>query len=255
MMQHDDAFELLALAALDALDDDEATSLDEHVVTCARCQRELDSMREVAAALGTTVETLPEGVWTTIADQLHTDRPEGDALAPGASVTSIAHPARRPARAPRRARQVVAAIVVGVAACVIALGIGLANANNHVARLEKALAGVNSSIVQSALEAPGHRIVHLETATHTSVATFVVLPDGRGYLVSASMPALGSGKTYQLWGIVNGSPVSIGVMGRAPSNVAFTLASEPRPTALAVTVQDAGGSLVPAKTITASGAV
>jgi len=252
MMQHDEAFELLALASLDALEADEATMLDEHVTTCVRCQRELDSMREVASAMGTSVEPLPDGLWSSIAERLDVRGLDDSSMPP---VTVISDAVRRSARSPRRTRRVFAAIIVAAAASIVALSIGLATANDHVTRLEKALASASTSVVQTALDTPGHRLVHLETAKHATVATFVVLPDGHGYLVSASMPPLARGQTYQLWGIVKGSPVSIGVMGRSPSNVTFTLASEPRATALAVTVQPAGGSLEPAKTITASGTV
>ena len=251
MILHDEAFELLALAALDALGPDEAVLVDEHVATCARCQGELDSMREVATALGTNVESLPDGLWTTIAGRLD-DRIDPDR--PPSPVAAIAA-ARRTARVPRRTRGVFAAVALGAAACIIALAIGLANANDHVARLQQALSSASASVVQTALATPGHRVVQLESAAHVTVAEFVILPNGHGYLVSATMPPLAPGQTYQLWGIVGGSPVSIGVMGRSPSSVSFTLASVPRPTALAVTVQRSGGSLKPSKTIAASGAV
>jgi anti-sigma-K factor RskA len=103
--------------------------------------------------------------------------------------------------------------------------------------------------------APGHKLVTVSGSTDNTLAKFVMLPDGRGYLVSSELPALSSKDTYQLWGIVNGKPVSVGVMGNAPRRVTFTLASSPAPSALAVTVEPSGGSLTPAKNIVASGAV
>jgi anti-sigma-K factor RskA len=69
------------------------------------------------------------------------------------------------------------------------------------------------------------------------------------------MPALTPNDTYQLWAIVKGSPVSVGVMGSTPGQVTFTMDSSPSPSELAVTVQSAGGSLTPAKTFVASGPV
>jgi anti-sigma-K factor RskA len=82
-----------------------------------------------------------------------------------------------------------------------------------------------------------------------------MLPNGTGYLVKSSMPTLASTETYQLWGLVKGSPVSIGVMGAKPGHVTFTMDSSPLPSELAVTVQKAGGSLTPAKNFVASGPV
>jgi len=82
-----------------------------------------------------------------------------------------------------------------------------------------------------------------------------MLPNGTGYLVKSHMPVLASDRTYQLWGIVKGSPVSIGVMGNSPGLVTFTMASSPAPTEVAVTVQQSGGSLTPSKTFVATGVV
>ena len=106
-----------------------------------------------------------------------------------------------------------------------------------------------------ALATPGHRLVRLEGSNNEVLATFVVLQNSTGYLVSSKMAPLPAGKTYQLWGVVAGSPVSIGVMGTDPRHVAFTLASSPAPSALAVTVEPAGGAVTPSTPMVASGEV
>jgi anti-sigma-K factor RskA len=49
--------------------------------------------------------------------------------------------------------------------------------------------------------------------------------------------------------------VSIGVMGPSPRAVAFTYVSSTGPSKLAVTIEPAGGSLTPAKSLVASGEV
>lgn len=95
----------------------------------------------------------------------------------------------------------------------------------------------------------------LSGSEHQALATFVVLRNGRCYLVDSKMVSLPADKTYQLWGFVNGKPVSIGIMGSTPKQVAFTLASSPRPSSLAVTVEAAGGSLTPTTPLVASGTV
>jgi hypothetical protein len=74
-MTHDEAAELLAAMALDALESDVHASVDEHVLTCPECQRELDSLREVASALGNTYEAPPEGLWSQIATRLYETDP------------------------------------------------------------------------------------------------------------------------------------------------------------------------------------
>ena len=76
-MTHDEVSELLAAYALDAVDGDERTELEEHLAACPRCRGELDGLREVAGALGNSVEPLPEGLWSQIASRLP-EREAGD---------------------------------------------------------------------------------------------------------------------------------------------------------------------------------
>ncbi|HEY5093421.1 MAG TPA: anti-sigma factor, partial [Acidimicrobiales bacterium] len=155
----------------------------------------------------------------------------------------------------RRAKTAFGALSFAAAASIIALSLGLSGANSHVSNLQKALKLANRSALQTALATPGHRLVDLSNSAQQPIAQFVMLPDGTGYLVTSHMPDLASNQTYQLWGIVKGSPVSIGVMGNAPGPVTFTMASSPPPTELAVTVQQSGGSLTPSKIFVATGAV
>jgi len=84
---------------------------------------------------------------------------------------------------------------------------------------------------------------------------FVVVPDGRGYLLASHLPALASGKTYQLWGIVASQPISLGLLGPDPAEATFTMAGARRPTSLALTAEPAGGTSTPTGPILATGAV
>jgi anti-sigma-K factor RskA len=155
----------------------------------------------------------------------------------------------------RRARGFLLTMSLAAAAAIIALAVTLSSANNHVANLEQALAGNGHNGVASALATPGHKVVTLSSTSHQVLASLVLLPDGRGYLVKSNMPTLPSSETYQLWGIVNGSPVSIGIMGSTPRAVGFTIATSPAPTKIGVTIEPAGGSLTPTNGMVASGVV
>jgi hypothetical protein len=256
MMSHDEANELLAVAALHALDAETLADVEAHAATCPRCQSELDGYRAVAAALGNSVEALPEGLWNSISGQLWgrsgetTEMPALIVGEPRGEVVAI-----DAARWSRRARTALATAAFAAAASIVVLALSLSSAQNHVTNLRSALRHANRSVVQRALATPGHQIVDLTSATDQNLAEFVMLPNGTGYLVKSSMPALASNDTYQLWGIVKGSPVSIGVMGSSPGPVTFTLNASPGPSELAVTVQKAGGSLTPAKNFVASGPV
>jgi len=259
MMTHDEASELLAVLALDALEDGERTEIEAHVAQCPRCQRELDALREVASALGDSVEVLPEGLWTSISSRIHEDQ-NGDAprtpelLIGGLSESTRSLQARR-ALSSRKVRSVVASFSALAAAAIIVLAFSLASANGHVSRLNSALSKSANDAVLAALANPKHTLVDLKSPSQVELAQFVLLPDGRGYLVKSNMPSLASGETYQLWGVINGRPISIGLMGRSPGLVTFTVSGNPSPSELDVTVEPSGGSSIPSSPVIASGAV
>lgn len=259
MIGHEEASELLELLALDAVDEPLAREVEEHVSGCVRCQSELDAYRHVAATLGNSVEPLPDSLWDSIALRLG-ERPAPTAVPmpslgsePAESmVTPIA--VGRPSWS-HRTRNTIAAAAMSAAAAIIVLGVGWANANSRVAHLQGVLSQSSQTAVTSALETPGHYVVDLASKTGNDIAEFVMLPSGQGYLVSSTLPRLSSDKTYQLWGIVKGQPISLGVMGRSPRTVAFTMAGSVKPSVLAVTVEPSGGTSSPTTSPVASGAV
>ena len=69
----------------------------------------------------------------------------------------------------------------------------------------------------AALKTPGHKVVNVESAGHVQLAQFVVAPSGQGYLVKSNLPTLSSAQTYQLWGVINGQAISLGLLGQAPN--------------------------------------
>ena len=83
----------------------------------------------------------------------------------------------------------------------------------------------------------------------------MVTPSGQGYLVKSNLPTLSSAQTYQLWGVINGKAISLGLLGRTPNRAAFTLAGSPTPSKLGITVEPAGGSVVPTGSMLAAGTV
>ncbi len=269
MISHEEASELLGAYALHAVDGDEVTEVEEHLDTCPRCRAELDGLREVAGALGTSVEEPPEGLWSGIVSRLPT-RQEGDGAgaadaapgqarsrrpsAPPPAPASASAPA--PRRKPRRsAVATVGAFAVAAAAVAVVLGIGLVQADHKVSNLQQAAGHQVSGVVATALQSPGHQVIHLESTTHRQLAEFVVVPDGRGFLVSSRLPALRSGSTYQLWGIVGNQPISLGLLGPAPRNATFTMAGSVQPMQLSITAEPAGGSVAPTGSIVATGTV
>jgi len=260
VISHEEASELLGAYALHAVDGDEVGEIEQHLETCPRCRAELDDLREVAGALGNSVEQPPDGVWSSIVSQLP-ERNDGVEQAP--PMPRLGSPERSPFRAPgassrRRGRGAVTTIgafAVAAAAVAVVLAIGLVQANHKVSNLQQAAGHQMSATVAAALRTPGHQVVELDSADHRQEAEFVVVPDGRGFLVSSRLPQLSTGRTYQLWGIVGNQAISLGLMGAAPAEATFTMAGSVQPSQLSITAEPAGGSVVPTTAVVATGTV
>jgi anti-sigma-K factor RskA len=144
---------------------------------------------------------------------------------------------------------------VAAAAIAAVLGVNLVHANNQISSLNHA---IPASAV-AALKVPGHKVVDVESAHHVELAQFVVVPSGQGYgqgyLVKSNLPTLSSTKTYQLWGVIDGQAISLGLLGRDPHGAAFTLGGSSHPAELGITVEPAGGSVVPTGSMLAAGTV
>jgi anti-sigma-K factor RskA len=148
-----------------------------------------------------------------------------------------------------RGRVLTAAFVaVAAAAVAIVLGVNLAHDNDQISQLQGTY-----SAVAAALRTPGHHVVNVVDSAHQRVAEFVVVPDGRGYLVKSNLPTLSSTQTYQLWTVNGARSISLGLLGRSPSQATFTSAGARSPTTLAITVEPAGGSVYPTPPMLATG--
>jgi hypothetical protein len=263
MMTHEQASELLAVFALDAVDSDEQDLIEAHLAECPRCRAELDAHRDVAAALGNSVEQLPEGLWSSIASRLPPRPAEepppmptlvrGESGHEAGTVTGFRTPRQAPRRATRGRLFSVASLAAAAAAVAVAavLGVNLVHANDQISSLHNA----SPASATAALGVRGHKVVDLESAGHVELAKFVTVPSGQGYLVTSNLPTLPSAETYQLWGVISGRAISLGLLGRAPHDAAFTLGGSSHPSELGITVEPAGGSVVPTGSMLAEGTV
>jgi anti-sigma-K factor RskA len=132
------------------------------------------------------------------------------------------------------------------------LGVNLVHDNNQISNLRHTDA---DSAVSIALHTHGAKVVTAEGAGHAKLAKFVVTPSGQGYLLQADLPKLPAKETYQLWGVINGQPISLGLLGRSPQSSAFSLAGSQKASKLGITVEPAGGSVVPTSAMVATATV
>ena len=146
-----------------------------------------------------------------------------------------------PLRRPRRAAlPAVAALATAAAVAAVVLGVSASNLNHRVDDLSSALhqSGLQQAAASAVLSSE-HQNVRLTSATSAKAAEVVILPNGTAYLVRSDLPALDAARTYQLWGLVNGKAVSLGLLGSDPTVVAFRV--EHDVSRLMVTAEPGGG--------------
>jgi len=158
--------------------------------------------REVAALLGNstgdTPAAAPDDLWQRIAASLQ--------MSPGPRVSTATKlpPEARVGRAARSRRRRAHAHGRVVAAKVGSLGQQVNSLSTR--RASRACCSIlltePSSSHPPLTRSGGHR---------------GLLPDGEGYLINPSMPALVGSQTFQLWALSRGKVVSLGVLGSHPT--------------------------------------
>jgi anti-sigma-K factor RskA len=239
--------ELLPAYALGALDGEELRELEEHLVSgCPECRRQLDLWQGDLEALAASVPAL---------EPSETTRRRVLRVAGGA-------PASRP-QIPRWLWLPAAALLLlsvwGVAGQMRLRG----EVRRLIAerdRLEQRVAGLGREVGLARAEAvrtaealqtitsPGVQPIVLAGLGSTPGAagqTFVNRRQGRALFYAYDLPALASDKTYQLWFIAGGKPVSAGTFGvdeRGRGSVRVeSLDAAAEIQAWAVTVEPRGG--------------
>jgi anti-sigma-K factor RskA len=205
----DEVHALVGPYALDALDEGEERSFEQHLALCARCREELAGLREAAASLAYAAPPTapPPELKQRILAQARAERPNVVPLKPRRNWTAALGAA------------------AAIAACAaVALGIWAFS-----------LSG-SQDPVESVLSKPGSRLVSMGTAGAMAVA-----PDGTAVL-QVSVPPAPSGKTYEAWVIRGGKAKAAGLF---PGRAGTSVVEIPRPVrpgaVVAVTLERAGG--------------
>ncbi|MCU1345320.1 MAG: hypothetical protein JWL70_1586 [Acidimicrobiia bacterium] len=240
---------LLGAYALDAVDEDERREVEEYLVTHPRARAEVDQYQEVAAMLAFSGSDAPAGVWDRIASAIEG---ESGATGPGPlqmpSVPSLAPviPLVRRSRAPWYALGGLAAAAAVVVAVLVSM---VAHRNNELSAARSP--GVEAA-TKAALVDPNTRKVNLVSADGKQRME-VALAGGIGFGMAQGLPALPADKTYQLWGQYEGKVVSLGLLGRSPTAIAFPATEGLK--ALMITQEEAGGVVATANAPLLQGAL
>jgi anti-sigma-K factor RskA len=216
---------LLGAYALDAVDDDERAEIEEYLAVNPRARAEVDTHREVATLMAFSGATAPEGLWDRISGAMDERAPE-----PGPELAKVLPVRRR--RWPTGA--VAGAAVAAAAAAALITVVAVREPASHRTDL-----GSMAQVFDRALADPDSKRVVLESSDGAQRAVAVVEPGGLGLISLRDVTDLGLDRTYQLWGVIDGEVISLGVLGHRPEVEPFTVDGDL--SALVVTDEVAGG--------------
>ena len=226
-----DIDELLAVYALDAVDDDERALVDDYLRENPRAVAEVESYREALSYLHAGAPA-PAGLWDRIATELETSPPplQLDAF-------------RSPAKSRPRGR------VFAIAAAALALaavgGFLVQQQLEDDRRDSESVAAAIEREADAAERDPQSRTVLMRNESGTLSVAAYAEPDGDLFVMAAPLPALGAERTYQLWCVRDGSPspVSLAVLGARPATSKLHLDSCAGQ--FAITDERSGGAVQP----------
>jgi hypothetical protein len=272
-MSHDEIRSMLGAYALDAIDDDERLCIADHLSDCNECAFEVVELLDTASVVAlSTHEPVPELLWSKISAGMSTAaggtsttvtsllgsqpestwpaivRPEQvvdltdevqleSAPAPIATVSDMA--THRATRAKRgvSARVVVTAFTSAAAAILIVGPIAQSFIQPKPVTM--------TSLAAAAEKTTGTRTIDMVSTgdSVTRIGDVVITTNGEGFIRIDDLPVLPDGKTYQLWTVVDGKPVSAGLLGTQPGTAAFVVSSNAQ--AVALSVEDSVGATQP----------
>jgi len=221
--------ELAAPYALDALTPGERAEFEAHLATCATCRADVQAQREVAGLLAHAAP---------------------DAAPPRELRERVLREARRVR--PIGSRRAVLPWLAAAACLILALGLGSAYLRERAARDRASTAlAARDSLVATLLSPDAATAALAATGQAPSARLFWSPSQRRVVMAVFHLQPAPAGRTYQLWAIAQGKPVSLGTFNTAADGrVVSTMTLPPGLTfeVTAVTEEPAGGSPQPTQT-------
>jgi anti-sigma-K factor RskA len=146
--------------------------------------------------------------------------------------------------------RLVAVLAAAAAVIVVALGIQVGRIETRKATQTATLQALAYRVADAD---PNAKHLTLSSADGVHTVRAVIIADGTTYLGPSNLDKLPSDETYQMWGVVNGARVSLGVIGADASFHAFTTPTVAN--VLAMTVESRGGVVSSTNTPVVSGVV
>jgi anti-sigma-K factor RskA len=257
--------ELLPFYVLDALTDEERELVESYLAEHPEARDQMNDLHSAAS-------TLPYGI-----SPVEPPRHVKDALMARvtadaeARVRPSAHVSRQPSRSPRpvmRGENILRTFTLGIATLaivwVIILNTKIAQLQNEIATLNNTLAAQSDSLEQI--------IANLPKAPPSNVITVSlkgtdIQPGAHGQLIAdpneqsavlviSGLPKLAANRTYQVWLISGGGPVSAGLLSIDENGQGVVIVSSNESigsfNSLAISIEPEGGSPQPTGDIVAS---
>jgi hypothetical protein len=265
-MTHEEAIELAGLFVLDALTPDERFEVEAHLRTCPLAHPEFAEVGAVAPALAdlaapvSAPDELKSRVLAAYRSEVGAAQPQAEPpqIEPRAAApVAVARPTpaqvmpkpsvpAAPAVPPRWHMPAWAGWATAVAAVLVIAVVGVWAIGQKSQVDEATQRAQTLSQAVAAMSAPGSEVAILRgTGPAENARGFAAFPQsGGGYVVLTGLDPAPSGKTYQAWYIVDGTPQSAGVMavGEDGELIASGMTPMAGTDVVAFTVEPAGGS-------------
>lgn len=263
---HEPWLDSAALHALGALAGDDLVAFETHLVTCHICRRELASLQPVAAALAAAVPQVepPDALKARVMAAVGVAPAAGDAAVAARIATTDAHDRQTLARAIpwlAVAASIMVSIGLGTYAATLRGRITILESELRVARAEASEQFAHVAATRRTMAALEERlnVVAAPDASRVTLAGQAVAPNAGGQadwspsrglaLAVDSLPPLRPDRTYQVWLLTSGAPVSIGLLQPdADGDRVAVFAAPPGgvvPTGIALSEEPAGGLPAP----------
>lgn len=220
--------DLLPAYVLDAMDGDERCALMEHLAECRLHDVDLHSERQAALLLTEAIPAVvpPISLRSSLLDAFDKEIAGGAVTQPEPVRLAPRKPFLQVLRAPSFAYGLAAAVAV------LAIALGAWGVSRGGSEGEG-----------------GVRLASARTNDQRLDVTY--LPDRNLAVLNFDLPPAASGKTYQAWSIIDGKPVSLGVLSQNSGTVTFA-ANLDKAQAVAISIEPMGGSRTPTTVAIAS---
>lgn len=259
MTTHDDVRALAVEYALGILDAGERATMEQHLAGCAACRAHVAEERRVLDALGRSVPQVAPPASLR-------DRVLAAAVTPAKG--AIAAPRPVPRARPMRDWLIAASVMLMIAAGAWQI-LSMRERAEQARAMEETARAEQARAIEEAARAEQARAMAVVAAADlvrfdlsgagTPAHARALWSHRHGMVFSAEgLAALPEGRTYQLWVISRGAPISAGVFGVSADGRARVVMPTPDSLtsveAVAVTVEPAGGMPAPSTTPILAGA-